>query len=285
VTRNPDVLRLGSLRRYPWVAATAERLPPSLDRIVRPRRWRQRQLVDRALGDASLVRRFRLGEPLPPEFGVGVDERAVEYPWLLAQAPAGRVLDAGSVLNHDAILDRFLPGIDELHVVTLAPERRSFPERGVSYVYADLRELPYRDGAFDTVVCVSTLEHVGMDNSGYAPGAVREADPDRQVRRAVEELRRVTAPGGRLLVTVPYGAKEDHGWLQQLDRDAMEAIVDAAGPARAAVSVFAYTRDGWQASSLEECADARYRDPLAEPSPDDLAACARAVACIELRIE
>ena len=43
-------------------------------------------------------------------------------------------------------------------------------------------------------------------------------------------------------------------------------------------------RDGWQVSSLEACAGARYRDPVAEPSPDDFAACARAVACVSLRV-
>ncbi|GIU93842.1 MAG: hypothetical protein KatS3mg012_0299 [Gaiellaceae bacterium] len=53
--------------------------------------------------------------------------------------------------------------------------------------HADLRgsveELPAADGSFDVVLCTQVLEHCD--------------DP----RRAVSELRRVTAPGGRVLAT------------------------------------------------------------------------------------
>jgi len=34
----------------------------------------------------------------------------------------------------------------------------------VRYEFSDLRRLPYRDAWFSSVVCLSTLEHVGMDN-------------------------------------------------------------------------------------------------------------------------
>ncbi len=49
-------------------------------------------------------------------------------------------------------------------------------------------------------MCVSTLEHVGYDNTHY--GGVPEHDPD-SVRRAWDELRRVTK--GPIFVTVPCG--------------------------------------------------------------------------------
>ncbi|HEY5012391.1 MAG TPA: class I SAM-dependent methyltransferase [Acidimicrobiia bacterium] len=52
-------------------------------------------------------------------------------------------------------------------------------------VQASAGALPYRDGAFDTVVTVSTLEFV----------------PD--VAAAVGELVRVTKPGGRLVIVTP----------------------------------------------------------------------------------
>jgi hypothetical protein len=47
--------------------------------------------------------------------------------------------------------------------------------------------------------------------------------------------------------------------------------------------VFAYTRAGWQRSDLDRAADAEYRDHKANPAPAaDLAAAARAVACLDL---
>ncbi|MBA2616446.1 MAG: methyltransferase domain-containing protein [Actinobacteria bacterium] len=281
---DPDLLGLGRLAKYPRVAAAAERLPPAFDRLVRPRRFQQRRLVTQTLDDAGLLGRFERGEPLPAGYGVGLDERVVEYPWLLAQRPSGRTLDAGSVLNHAHILPRFLPRLASLDVVTLAPEREAFPDQGVSYVYADLRELPYRDNVFDTVVCVSTLEHVGMDNTAYGSDAPRAADPGVERSRAARELRRVTAPGGRLLVTVPVGDPDDLGWIMPFsDRD-LAALVAAVEPASETRTVFRYTREGWQVSDAASVAGARYRTPSLEPQPDDLAARARAVACVALTV-
>jgi len=52
-------------------------------------------------------------------------------------------------------------------------------------VRADLTDLPWRDGSWDTIVCSHVLEHVPDD------------------ARAMKELRRVLAPGGHALVLVP----------------------------------------------------------------------------------
>jgi SAM-dependent methyltransferase len=237
-----------------------------------------RGVVSSALDDPALIERIVRGETLPTEFGIGLDERVIEFPWLFAQGLEGRILDAGSSLNHAHVLDRVLPLVSQLHVVTLEPEASAFPELGVSYVYADLRDLPYRNDYFDTVVSVSTLEHVGMDNRGYGVMAPRSEDPVGELRRAFAELRRVAS--SRLLLTVPYGRREDHGWFRQFDREDVELLVDEAG-GRVAIDVFLYGADGWRRSDLEEASDAAYRDFAADPSPvADRAAAARAVACL-----
>jgi hypothetical protein len=138
-------------------------------------RARHRKFVERALEDSRLLERFRHGERLRRRYGIGFDERVIEYPWLLAREPAGHVLDAGSTLNHEHVLERFLPRCGDLHIVTLAPEPESFPELGVVYSYADVRDLPYPDCSFDTVVAASTLEHVGMDTTAYGAPEGRSA--------------------------------------------------------------------------------------------------------------
>src|SRR5207247_10845900 len=137
--------------------------PPSLSRTQEwtPEYVQARdRFISETLDDHQLLARFRSRRRLPRGYGVGLDERVIEYPWLFAQEPVGRVLDAGSTLNHVHLLDRLLPRIDALTITTLVPEQPDFTSRGVSYVYADLRELPFRDGWFDSVVCLSTLEHV-----------------------------------------------------------------------------------------------------------------------------
>jgi SAM-dependent methyltransferase len=174
--------------------------------------------------------------------------------------------------------------VDRLHIATLAPEPLSFAERGVSYVFAELRELPYRSGIFDVVVCVSTLEHVGMDNTVYGVTEPRADDPVLETARAVHELRRVLSDDGILLVTLPYGAPEDHGWFRQFGRSDVDRFVADADPRVAATTVFRYSADGWQVSGLDEAADAAYSNALlASSRPPDLAVAARAVVCMALR--
>jgi len=248
---------------------------------------RQERLLAEVFSSAAAVAEFQSGGELPAGYGRGFDERVVEFPWILAKAPAGRVLDAGSTLNHAHVLDAVLPGMDGLTIVTLAPEPRSFPERGPSYVYADLRDLPLRDSIFDTAISISTLEHVGMDNSLYATGAEERAeDPDRELGRAMEEIRRVTVAGGRLLVTVPYGRPEDLGWLRQFDAKGLDRLVELSGGTVAEETIFLYADDCWRHSDREEAAEASYHmidreKPAAAP---DGAIAARAVACLDLRL-
>ena len=235
---------------------------------------KQLRLVRDELDNPGTLERFATRASLPAGYGTGANERVVEIPWLLAQSPAGKMLDAGSALNHAQYLDRLLPVVSELHIVTLVYEGSAFPERGVSYLYADLRSLPYAAGHFDTVASISTLEHVGMDNTGYGSPVPRADDPAHEAQLAVRELARVVRKGGRLLLSVPYGRSEDHSSMRQLDRSELEALVDAAAPAEAAISVYRAGEQGWQLSDLDDAADARYRVEFA----------AEAVACVSLTL-
>lgn len=247
-----------------------------------------RAFVTVALDDPSFQAWFREGADLPPRYGVGLDERVVEYPWLLAQGPSGRVLDAGSVLNHRHIIERFRPRFDALTIATLVTEDETFPELDVTYLDADLRALPFEDDVFDTTICVSTLEHVGMDNTYYGAGedvAAVAADPTAEARSALAELLRVTRPGGKVLVTVPFGAAADMGWLRVLDASALDDLLRDIPQERRRTEFFRYTASGWQRSDAAAAARAEYRDFQADPSPvGDAAAAARAVACVVVTV-
>ena len=91
---------------------------------------------------------------LPVGYGFRIDERIVEYPWLLSRLPLnkGKLLDAGSTLNFDFMLSQNKISTKKLFISTLAPESKSFWREGISYVYEDLREMCYRNNYFDWIV-------------------------------------------------------------------------------------------------------------------------------------
>jgi len=243
---------------------------------------RHEALLKAVFVEPALLEPFERGRQLPPGFGVGLDERVVEYPWLLAARPVGRALDAGSVLNHEHILDRFLPELESLTILTLEPEPLAFTDRKISYVYDDLRNLPFRDAWFDTIVSLSTLEHLGMDNALYGSYLSRADDADADLALAVAEMQRVLKPGGALLLSVPFGAFEDHGWFRQFGEEQLDRLLALLEPAEMVIEFFFYGADGWRRSDRRVAAGASYRRAEAQLAEDNAAA-ARAVACVSAR--
>jgi hypothetical protein len=180
-------------------------------------------------------------------FATGLDERAVELPLALESAALhqpGAVLDAGAALNVPvvrAVVGR--PAARVTHFTLPGVVEPVLPghEDRFSHASGDLRAMSFADGVFDRVVSVSTLEHVGMDNSRYGAGA--ERDPA-SAAVAVRELVRVLAAGGELLLTVPYGQAADHGWFRVFDADALAALVEPASGHAVALRYFYYDA-GW----------------------------------------
>ena len=238
-----------------------------------------------AATDPGILRLFRENAALPEGFGWGVDERIVEYPWVFARLAEGpqRVLDAGSTFNYRWIAE--LPLVREKSVViyTLAPEG-VVPAPNFSYVYGDLRSTILRDHAFEVIACISTLEHVGMNNTWfYTRDQQFGAIEDTSFKDALREFHRLLVPGGRLLLTVPFGRSQALGWLRQFDAAGLAEIESAFGGASCETTVYRYAGGGWRLSNTSEAADSEYLYvPLADDASRGGAASATAVACMEL---
>jgi SAM-dependent methyltransferase len=223
----------------------------------------------------------------------GLDERVVEYPWAFdrlaaLRTPGARILDAGSVLNHPRILAHCRrAGYGPLSIVTLRYEGHAEVSDDVHYEFADLRMLPYRDDWFPLVVSLSTLEHVGMDNTGYGDTSGASSDPTTEAVHAMRELRRVTAPGGTALLSMPFGKRANRGWLRVFDAEDLDALTRSSGWRVARTRFFRATRDGWRECSMDDARTAGFNDPGrrgrpgAETAPAWVAA-AEAVALLEL---
>ncbi|QFZ16158.1 class I SAM-dependent methyltransferase [Saccharothrix syringae] len=174
-----------------------------------------------------------LGEELPYTFlrynNAFLNERAVEISiarWFLSHR-RGRVLEVGNVLAHygfraHAVVDKYevVPGVLNADVVDYRPAE-----------------------PFDSVVAISTLEHVGWDES--------PREPDK-VFRAIENVRNCAAPEGRVLVTMPIGHN------QALDAGLRDGRV--AFP-RESWLVRDSRRNEWRETTADEALTKRYGHP------------------------
>jgi len=198
----------------------------------------------------------------------GTDERVVEIPWVLSRLrSSGRVLEVGYAFAEPA----YLAGLLRAGVELVGADLATREVEGMEIVEADVRELPFSDRSFDQVLLVSTLEHVGADNTVY--GLAAESDGGARVE-ALRELRRVLRRDGSLLVTVPLGEPGDHGWFRQEDLRGWSRLYARGGFFVEEVEAYELLPEGWRAAPEFRAEGVRYgeRGPAAS-----------AVLCADLR--
>lgn len=246
-------------------------------------KWRE---IGAVLKNNDLLKLFNNGEKLPEKYGIGVDERVVEIPWAISQIDDdyAEMLDAGSALNFKEIIEHKNIVSKNLFIMNLNPESNCFWKKGVSYVYSDIRNAPFKSDNFDIISCVSTLEHMGMDNTQIYTKEKKFKENNGDYLPAVLEMKRMLKPGGTLFITVPFGKYENHGFFQQFDSQMVQRIVNAFGGVGYKVVFYKYSKDGWQISSREQCEGSEYFNiRTSNKISHDGAAAARAVACVILK--
>lgn len=125
-----------------------------------------------------------------------------EYPWALERAalrPGERVLDVGSGRS---IFPVYLADAGlRVAALDLALDPRLSDD--VEWVEADMTAMPLPDRSFDAVFCISVIEHL----------------PEERIPAALQEIRRVLVPGGRLLLTTDFYEDADAElWYEGPDR-------------------------------------------------------------------
>lgn len=244
------------------------------------------QSINKHIHDWKIVSMFRDQSSLPKNYGVGIDERIVEYPWIISNIDqkSTNLLDAGSALNFLNILEHEVFTDKKITIANLNPESRCYWEKEISYIFEDIRDLPLKDGLFDTITCISTLEHVGMDNTAMYTGNNKYRENEKgDYLKVITELKRLLKQNGKLLITVPFGEYQNFGFFQQFDASMIQNIINIFGSGNYSLNYYKYTDKGWQLSDEKESSHEKYFNIHEDKSiPSDMAAAARSVACIKL---
>lgn len=189
--------------------------------------------------------------------------------------------DVGSALNRKAILRQKKFMKKRIFISNLNPEARNFHQMNVSYIYEDVLQTVTQDGFFDEVVCISTLEHIGFNNQKYCGVPCRQKDPNLHLR-AVAMFRKKLKPGGKALISVPFGKRSDHGWFQIFNEVMIQGIVARFAPAKSDLKIFHCTEQGWVHSDMKSSGKAGFHDWGKSRRGHGGIAGSEAVACLEL---
>jgi 2-polyprenyl-3-methyl-5-hydroxy-6-metoxy-1,4-benzoquinol methylase len=147
-----------------------------------------------------------------------VNERIVEVPFALralGDVPVGsRVLDFGSSESWVAL------SLASMGYQVTALDLREYPfsHPNLTSVASPIETWSVQPDSYDAVLCISTLEHVGLGWYGDPDDA--EAG-DVALRRLSELLR----AGGLLVLTVPYGTAEVTDVQRRYDRAQLDALL------------------------------------------------------------
>ncbi len=251
------------------------------------------ELISQAINSSSTIEKFAKELQLDKRYGEFIDERIVEYPWIFSRlSPSdGKLFDAGSIFNFDYIANHKSIVQKDLTIGTLEPEYNCFWKNRISYLFCDLRHLPFQDNWFDEVVSLSTIEHIGMNNSMYSDNPNFVENDTWSFLEAITEFKRVVKVGGKVYITVPYGQYTNFGWYQQFNTGMIDKLIATFSPSKTKETYFCYENSGWNFSDKHYCAnvegfnihDTKYFNPNSTKDYDsDFAACSRGIAALEM---
>ena len=199
---------------------------------------------------------------LPKPLGRNLPERVIEILYAkMLYRPGTRVLDVGCANAMESHL-QMIAGLGQpRHIVGIdisVPSSRTLKYYD-GFIESSIVTSGIPAGSYDLIWCISALEHFGMDNSSYTKDFELSVSMDIQ---AVQEMVRLLAVGGCLLITIPFGRFEDHGWLKNYDEEHLKKLlVPVENQTRIEKAFFRHTHGaGWGEVSCGELQHVGYYD-------------------------
>lgn len=147
---------------------------------------------------SSVFPDIHMSIPLKPS------DRFLEYPFAIGRLPekGSKLLDIGSAGSFFPLMVAAM-GYD-VTACDLRPYEilNSLTFKNFRFIQYDLCKSPLLEERFETITCISVLEHIGLGGR-YGVGKEENAD-----LKMMEQIKKLLKPFGHAIVTVPYGIAE-----------------------------------------------------------------------------
>ena len=219
----------------------------------------------------EVIERIKSGEDIQACLsgfnGKEYGERVVEYPyfasWLLGKGKDKDLLDIGCVLNNQVVDGLLQERCRSIWFCNPAVERL-FVSGDVYYHVAPLERAFPLGERFDLITSLSTIEHIGFDNSQYG-SKEKPIYYEPSIVPLNQSLARITAllkKEGSFLISMPYGYREARTHrltkkkaFQVFDFEMISASVSKliSDGVDANFTVFSGDSTGWHVTDPEAC--------------------------------
>jgi hypothetical protein len=201
-----------------------------------------------------------------PATDLGVNERSVEVPWARQRVGEARcVLDVGCSTS-DYLAELAGTSHQDRHIYGLDPDAPQ-PIRNVGAVKGTIVAPPFPPTSFDLILCISTVEHIGLPVYG------QHEFPHGDIL-AMRHVRRLLTPRGRLLLTVPFGRAQVNPWFRVYDRRGLRRLT--AGFRKLSASFYRLNPAGEGPSPLRQAQGATDSGPSTGSGRGSYGACSAA---------
>lgn len=139
---------------------------------------------------------------------VAMDGRGIEYAWLFQNLEQdGKVLDVGCNYSYlSTILKDLGYDVEGIDIDFSDKDNENF-----NFSIQDIKDTRFKSDTFDSIIFLSTLEHIGMYDDSYEyEGKVNNED-----FKAIKESIRILKKDGSIFATLPYANKvvDNRDWM------------------------------------------------------------------------
>lgn len=137
-------------------------------------------------------------------------ERTVEVPWFLNKIGGNSVMDIGSA--ESCYVNELVEKYNSIVLTDVRAFSTHESNEKVRCLVGDMRKrTPEQTGKFDTVLCISTLEHVAL--TAYDQKEDWDGTPFNGQKEAFKHFMKFCKKDGEFILTIPYGHYEHGGWV------------------------------------------------------------------------